>query len=205
MAAALAFAHRHGVVHRDIKPGNVLLTDDGEVKVTDFGIAQAVSTEEGLTMAGSVMGTAAYFSPEQAEGRRSTAAATSTRSASCCSRCSRAVRRSWATRRSRSPRCTCATKPPLLRDLNPAVPVALEAVVMKALAKSPDDRYQSAEEFRADLLRFADGRPVEAVDPGMTSMMMALGTTSMMGPSTGRTHGRPRRHDAASGPGRRGA
>ena len=58
---------------------------------------------------------------------------------------------------------------------------------MKAMAKNPDDRYGSAEELRADLLRFADGRPVEAVDPGMTSMMTALGTTTMMGPTTGRT------------------
>jgi serine/threonine-protein kinase len=68
VAAALAFAHRHGVVHRDVKPGNVLITPDGEVKVTDFGIARAINTEESLTQTGAVMGTAAYFSPEQAEG-----------------------------------------------------------------------------------------------------------------------------------------
>ena len=69
MAAALAFAHRHGVVHRDVKPGNVLITPEGGVKVTDFGIAVAVNTEESLTQTGAVMGTAAYFSPEQAEGK----------------------------------------------------------------------------------------------------------------------------------------
>src|SRR5580693_5561547 len=68
VAAALAFAHRHGVIHRDVKPGNVLITQDGNVKVTDFGIARAVNTEESLTQTGAVMGTAAYFSPEQAEG-----------------------------------------------------------------------------------------------------------------------------------------
>ena len=69
VAAALAFAHRHGVVHRDVKPGNVLITPEGDVKVTDFGIARAVNTEESLTQTGAVMGTAAYFSPEQAEGK----------------------------------------------------------------------------------------------------------------------------------------
>ena len=68
VAAALGYAHKHGVIHRDVKPGNVLITDEGQVKVTDFGIARAINTEESLTQTGAVMGTATYFSPEQAEG-----------------------------------------------------------------------------------------------------------------------------------------
>ena len=67
IADALAFAHSNGVIHRDVKPGNVLITPDGEVKVTDFGIARADSSDA-LTRTGSVMGTATYFSPEQAQG-----------------------------------------------------------------------------------------------------------------------------------------
>jgi serine/threonine-protein kinase len=77
--------------------------------------------------------------------------------------------------------------PVLPRQANPAVPPALEAVTMKAMAKNPDDRYGSAEELRADLLRFADGRPVEAGDPGLTSVMTAVGATQAVPMTTGRT------------------
>jgi serine/threonine-protein kinase len=193
VASALGFAHRHGVVHRDVKPGNVLITPEGEVKVTDFGIARAVNTEESLTQTGAVMGTAAYFSPEQAEGKG--VDARSDIYSLGVVLYEMAVGRPPFT--GDSPVAVASKhvrdQPALPREVNPRVPVALEAVIMKAMAKDPGARYGSAEELRADLLRFAEGRPVEAGDPGLTSVMAAAGagaaaaaTTSMMS-STGQT------------------
>jgi serine/threonine-protein kinase len=180
VAAALGYAHKHGVVHRDVKPGNVLITDDGQVKVTDFGIARAVNTEESLTQTGAVMGTATYFSPEQAEGlgvdARSDIYSLGV------------VLFEMVTGRppflGESP-VSVASKhvrdsPPAPRELNPQVPPTFEAIILKSMAKDPAHRYATAEDLRADLLRFNEGRSVLAMED-TTAMIGVAGaaTTSM--------------------------
>jgi len=209
VAAALASAHRHGVVHRDIKPGNVLITDDGQVKVTDFGIARAINTEESLTQTGAVMGTATYFSPEQAEGL-GVDARTDIYSLGV-------VLFEMLTGRppflGDTP-VSVASKhvrdiAPTPREILETVPVPVEAVTMKAMAKLPDARYQGAEDFRADLLRFLDGQPVEAGpangNAAATGVMGAIPPTGVVG-ATPRTGAFPRsmvRTREAAAPGER--
>jgi serine/threonine-protein kinase len=161
IAAALAFAHRAGVVHRDVKPGNVLLTRSGGVKVTDFGIARA-GAGDGLTQTGSVMGTATYFSPEQAQGL----AVDGRSDVYSLGVVLYEMVTGVAPFAGDSPVAVAYKHvredvvPPSQR--NPDVPPALEQIVLTALAKDPDHRYQTADDLRADLLRFRRGRPLAA-------------------------------------------
>jgi beta-lactam-binding protein with PASTA domain/predicted Ser/Thr protein kinase len=155
VCAALEYAHGQGIVHRDIKPQNILLTEDGEVRVTDFGIARALSSAT-ITETGTVLGSVHYLSPEQARGDPVTTA--SDLYALGC------VLYEMVTGRlpfdGDSPIAVALKhlyeEPPAPRQLNPQVPVWLEGVIRRAMAKRPEDRYGSAAEMREDLERRAE-------------------------------------------------
>ncbi|WP_319954604.1 Stk1 family PASTA domain-containing Ser/Thr kinase [Patulibacter brassicae] len=159
---ALRYAHRRGLVHRDIKPQNVLVGPDGQLKVADFGIARAVDDLQ-MTQTGMIVGTAHYLSPEQASGQNITPAADLYAVG--------VVLFEMLTGRlpfDGDQPVAIALKhvnedPPALSVVNPAVPADLEAVVMRALAKSVDDRFADAEEFIAALQgvrhRIVSGEP----------------------------------------------
>jgi eukaryotic-like serine/threonine-protein kinase len=163
IADALAFAHAHGVVHRDVKPGNVLITPTGQVKVTDFGIsANPTDAAQGLTQTGSVMGTATYFSPEQAQGfpvdgRTDVYALGVVLYEMVCG---------FPPFQADSPVAVAMKhvreQPMPPSQFVPDLPPDLDTVIMAALAKDVTARYQSADALRDDLVRFERGRPVAA-------------------------------------------
>ncbi len=158
--SALRFAHRHGIVHRDIKPHNVLVDGEGRVKVTDFGIARAGASQ--MTEAGSIVGTAQYLSPEQARGtnvdQRSDLYSLGV------------VLYELLTGESPFDGDTpveiamkhLSQQPEPPSAHRPDLPHELDQIVTRALAKNPEDRYQSAEEMDADLERVARGAGVSA-------------------------------------------
>jgi eukaryotic-like serine/threonine-protein kinase len=185
--AALGAAHRRNVIHRDIKPQNVLLAEDGHLKVTDFGIARA-GEETGITDAKSVIGTAQYLSPEQARGEDVTAA----------SDCYAVGVMLYEMLTGRVPfdgdrpvavAMRQINEPPIPpRTFTPDIPPALEEIVMKALAKRPANRYRTAEELAAALAAVRPSLPgPESATAALPVGAESAGATLIMGPPTGTT------------------
>ncbi|MBC7247286.1 MAG: Stk1 family PASTA domain-containing Ser/Thr kinase [Actinobacteria bacterium] len=161
ICAALQFAHRHNLVHRDIKPHNIFITSLGQVKVMDFGIARE-GNGSGMTQTGMVMGTPQYISPEQAQGLQ-----VDGRSDIYSLGVVLYEMLSGRVPFDDPNPVTIAYKhvredPVPLSVIDPEIPPTMEAIVMKAMAKNPANRFQTAQEMKADLLRFLEGMPVTA-------------------------------------------
>jgi serine/threonine-protein kinase len=186
---ALEYSHQAGIVHRDIKPGNVMVTRNGDIKVMDFGIARAMSDNQAtMTQTAQVIGTAQYLSPEQARGERVDA-----RSDLYSTGCLMYE--------------LLTGRPPFTGDspvaiayqhvrenpippsrLDPSLPPWADSIVLKAMAKSPNDRYQSAAEMQADIQRAASGMQVAAamqpptrIDYYEQQRTQQMGQQTMMG------------------------
>ncbi len=177
---AIDYSHRNGIVHRDIKPGNVMLTKAGDVKVMDFGIARAVSDAQAtMTQTAQVIGTAQYLSPEQARGER-VDARSDLYSAGCLLYELLTGRPPFT---GDSPVAIAyqhvRENPIPPSQVDPEIPAWADAIVLKAMAKDPADRYQSAGEMRVDVQRALSGMPVAA--PTRTEMYQG---TRRMGPGT---------------------
>ncbi|MEU3280277.1 Stk1 family PASTA domain-containing Ser/Thr kinase [Streptomyces antibioticus] len=194
---ALEYSHRAGIVHRDIKPANVMLTRNGQVKVMDFGIARAMG-DSGMTMTqtSAVIGTAQYLSPEQAKGEQ-VDARSDLYSTGCLLYELLTVRPPFV---GDSPVAVAyqhvreEPQPPSVFD--PEITPEMDSIVLRALVKDPNYRYQSADEMRADIEACLDGQPVAATaamgsvgyagygdDQATTALRQAeAGATSMLPP-----------------------
>src|SRR5437763_3946752 len=157
---AARFAHRHGVIHRDLKPHNVLLDDEGRARVTDFGIARAGASD--MTLTGSIMGTAQYLSPEQAQGHAVGATSDLYSVGVVLYELLTGVVPFEGETAVAIAFKQVAAEPRPPSALNPAVPHALDGIVLRALAKDPTRRYADADEFLAALAHEREALPARA-------------------------------------------
>lgn len=166
-ALAVEHAHQYGVVHRDIKPANLLLDSAGRIWVTDFGLAQVQSEVSSLTRTGGPMGTLRYMSPEQAAGKRDeldhrtdiySLGVTLYELLTLQPAIEGDGYRDMLNR-------LALHDPPAPRSIDPALPLELDTIIRKAIAKSPSDRYGSAAAFADDLQAWLDDKPIAAKPP----------------------------------------
>jgi eukaryotic-like serine/threonine-protein kinase len=176
--AAVGFAHRHGIVHRDIKPHNVVVAPDGRLKVTDFGIARSGTSQ--MTEAGSIIGTAQYLSPEQAKGAPVTPASDLYSVGIVLHEMlTGSVPFTGDTPLEIAMKHLSATPEPPSEQRS-EIPHELDSIVLRALAKDPADRYQSAEQMDADLARAARGRAVAPeTEEAATQVLRGAGATTV--------------------------
>ncbi len=181
--SALDYSHAHGIIHRDIKPGNVMLTRSGDVKVMDFGIARAVADAQAtMTQGNAVMGTAQYLSPEQARGEV-VDARSDLYSAGCLFYELLTGRPPFQGESAVSVAYQHVSETPVPpSQVDPAVPAALDGMVLKSLAKNPGDRYQSANEFKADVERAMAGLPVTGTIPTLRATVPPTANTASLQP-----------------------
>ncbi|UYP19054.1 Stk1 family PASTA domain-containing Ser/Thr kinase [Rhodococcus sp. Z13] len=181
VCAALDFSHRNMIVHRDVKPANVMINKAGAVKVMDFGIARAISDAASpMTQTAAVIGTAQYLSPEQARGEQ-VDARSDVYSVGCVLF---EILTGEPPFKGDSPVAVAyqhvREDPPLPSSVNPAVPPELDSVILKAMAKNPANRYQSAAEMRSDLIRVLSGQrpsaPMVMTDEDRTTLIDAVDT-----------------------------
>lgn len=165
-ADAVDHAHQLGVIHRDVKPSNLLLDRSGKLWITDFGLAR-IQSDSGVTISGDIVGTIRYMSPEQAAGNSALVDARTDVYALGATLYELLTLRPAHVGNGREEilRQIEAIEPASPRSLNPAVPFDLETITLRALAKARDERYPTARALAEDLRRFLNGEPTEARRP----------------------------------------
>jgi WD40 repeat protein/serine/threonine protein kinase len=172
-AEALEHAHQLGVIHRDIKPANLLVDSGGRLWVTDFGLAR-LGSDPGLTMTGDLLGTIRYMSPEQALAKRVVVdARTDLYSLGVTLYELLTLERAYPGKsREEVLRQIAFEEPRPPRHLNSAVPAELETIVLKAMAKNPEERYATAQELADDLKSFLEDKPIKAKRPSLRQRLV---------------------------------